>query len=89
MNTLKMPRFTANASLYKTRSSYRISYELHQMPDTNRVLPSLMVDGGGRPNPCREACKCCIHTRGTDCCAYCDDCLDWPTLGDRGTFTLG
>jgi hypothetical protein len=91
---MNMPGFTANASLYKTRTSYHISYEFHQMPHTNRVLASLMV-GDGRPNPCRDACKCCIHTYNKQCCYDCDDCLDAPTLatlatlGDRGTFTLG
>ncbi len=87
---MNMPRFTANASLYKTHSSYRISYEFHQMPHTNRVLASLMIsEGNPRPNPCRAACKCCIRTGNPDCCGACDDCLDWPTLGGTGTFTLG
>jgi hypothetical protein len=87
---MNMPGFSANASLYKTRSSYRISYEFHQMPHTNRVLASLMIsEGNPRPNPCREACKCCIHRSLPACCHSCDDCLDSPTLGEGATFTLG
>lgn len=70
---MKMPKFTAEASLYRMRDYYHMA-EINILV-TEKVIPQRMmdVDGGVPFPPIRKVCHavCCVAINGR---AYCYPC---------------
>jgi hypothetical protein len=77
MKTENMPGFTAEASFYEARESYRTMGI--SSPVTAQVMPQLQATGlsasRARADPCRGACRYCAVYGYVGCCNGCDACL--------------
>jgi len=67
MNTINMPGFTAEASLYKTNGHYLIAGTPNDLVGSRRVLPQLQNLGWGTTREVCTACGCTLSFFNCDC----------------------
>jgi hypothetical protein len=75
MKQVKVPGFTANASLYKTTKRYHMAAISDGLP--GGVMPQLMISGEDiREAACLAACTCCDLPSPVqpECCGACLAC---------------
>jgi hypothetical protein len=88
MNAMKMPRFTAEASLYKTSGHYQAGKYVLNSPThmISGVYPALSVGLNARCPPgdtCCRTCACCDIIGFPACCEHCNNSCG-PPLGAIG-----
>ena len=67
MNTMNMPRFTAEASLYKTSGHYRIAGTSNALVGSPGVLPQLRNQDDWTTDKVCTACGCTVRGFACDC----------------------
>ncbi len=75
MNTMNMPGFTAQASLYKRRGRYGMIASGDAALAKQAVAPALIIDTIGRAARCVAACTACALAGGGPDCWDCRICF--------------
>jgi hypothetical protein len=86
---MNMPRFTAEASLYRTGEVYR-TLSINASTITQVIPQATKAPTTKNDDPaCRGACKCCGVYGYSGCCARCDGCVTALTSGVTGGVFVG